>query len=61
MTPRRRFPVAAVAAAAFLAAVVPGCIRFYFWAGEHELAVPPEPAGEPTPEPTPEEAAPLRT
>ena len=35
-----------------------GCIRFYFWAGDRELTLPPEPEATPTPA-APEEAPPL--
>lgn len=31
-----------------------GCVRLYFWAGEHELTVPPEPEKETTPTPLPD-------
>lgn len=35
------------------AALVGGC-RLYFWAGSHELAIPPEPEATPAPTATPE-------
>lgn len=37
-------------AVAILAALLAGGCRLYFWAGSHQLTIPPEP--EPTPTPT---------